>query len=457
MTKHTKRFNDVRSYSRDRLANPLWRGALIFLIGLVVGWFVFGWLLFPVKYTNAYPNELQPEVVNDYLLMTAESYAATGDLRTAAKRLRYWEPEELAVMVLSLAQSLETTDPAGAAYLQVLARDLHLSSAPGSSSAPPPASGFNFWWLLSAILALVVLVILIKIAQRFGWLKPRTRSQPEEKPAITEGEEVATPIAEVSPVATTPQQSSSSDQALALPARASEGAAAAASAAVVVDAVSTQQGEMPEGEEDETPETADEDESYLPEEAPDFPPHESADSIPEPDDAEPTGDSPTIDVPVSPQIPADEIDVIDMDLAGNNDQLTPKVLRFNGDPAYNTIVAIESNGDYLGEYGLSAGRPAPDNPVQVLTLEAWLFDKSDTQTTETALVPPVVATDPELKARYANEDSVVLPLKPGQIILLETAELRLEGRVRRVQFGPATREGVPVIEFAEIEMVGRRQ
>ena len=456
MTKHTQRFNDVRSYSRDRLANPVWRGALIFLIGLVVGWFVFGWLLFPVKYTNAYPNELQPEVVNDYLLMTAESYAATGDLRTAAKRLRYWEPEELGVMILSLAQSLETTDPAGAAYLQILARDLHLASAPGSSSAPPATRGVNFWWLLGAILAVVVLAVLIKIAQRFGWLKPRSRSLPEEHPA-TEGKAEAAPIAEVGSATATPEHGTSSEQALALPAHASKDAGAVADAAVVLGATSAQKDAAPEAVEEVTPELTVDEESHLPEQAPDLPPSESADVIPEPDSFETPDDAPDEDVPASPQVPADEIDVIDMDLAGNNHQLTPKVLRFDGDPAYNTIVAIEANGDYLGEYGLSAGRPAPDNPIQVLTLEAWLFDKSDTQTTETALVPPVVAADPELKARYTNEDSVVLPLKPGQIILLETAELRLEGRVRRVQFGPATREGVPVIEFAEIEMVGRRQ
>jgi hypothetical protein len=51
----------------------------------------------------------------------------------------------------------------------------------------------------------------------------------------------------------------------------------------------------------------------------------------------------------------------------------------------------------------------------------------------------------------------VFPLKEGQIFLLETAELRLEGRVRRVQFGATTSDGVPVIESAEIEMLGRRK
>ncbi len=166
----------------------------------------------------------------------------------------------------------------------------------------------------------------------------------------------------------------------------------------------------------------------------------------------------TISAPPPPPPIPDEVESPALDeLDKEEEQQAPQVLRFDGDPTYNAIIAIEPNDDYLGEYGLSVGKTAPNNPNLALTLEVWLFDKSDTQTTEIALTPAVITADPDLKARYIPENTPVLPLREGQAISLETAELRLDGRVRRVKFGAATSDGVPVIESAEIELLGRRK
>ncbi len=441
MTKRTKFFTDAPDDKRTNLAIPLIRGVTIFLIGLIVGWFVLGWVLFPVRYTNVYPNELHPEVVNDYLLMTAESYAATGDLRTAAKRLKYWEPEELASMFNDLANSIETTHPAGAAYLRILAQDLHLSSAPAPAAAPPAPRDFKILWLLLfLVIALIVLAALIKIAQRVGVLGTRpqpqsTSSQPGPQASPSSLDE---PEASVTPPAPP----------LAIPA-----VADTAEAESLFD-----EEEITEPEDlDSVAMIPDE----FPEEEPFFSPGETPPTPPEPAVDEPFPDGPLPEVETPEALPApspvEPVVVDEEELADTASPLTPQVFRFDGTPAYNTIAAIELNDEYLGEYGLSAGKTAPDNPNLVLTLEVWLFDKSDTQTVEAALVPAVVARDPALKMRYVGEDVRVMPLQNGEIILLETAELRLEGRVRRVEFGPATSDGVPVVNYAEIEMLGRRK
>jgi len=441
MTKRTDFIRDAKSFSQDRLTNPLWRNIAIFTIGLVVGWMVFGWLLFPVKYTHVYPNELHPDALNDYLLMAAESYGATHDLRTAGKRLRYWDdPNVLGPMLNELAQSIETTDPAGAAYLSILARDLHLPATPAPSTQSSSSSpGFNFLILLIPLLALAVLVGLILIAQRFGLLnrgavQPEIADIPEQMPAPAAPPEDAS-FTDAAPAISIATISTDEPEEAIEPMSAVEPEAAAE--LLEMDESDGLSGEMMEDELD-----------FGPGEEPDF-----------------SEDAPLADESIDPETPEthsappppipDEIEM--MELGEEEDQQAPRVLRFDGDPAYNTIVAIEPHDDYLGEYGLSASRTAPNNANLVLTLEVWLFDKSDTQTMEITLVPPVIAADPDLKARYVGENASVIPLQEGQPISLDTAELHLDGRVRRVGFGAATSDGVPVIDYAEIELLGRRK
>ncbi len=466
MTKRTDFFKDSSFFSKERPINPFWRNAAIFAIGLLVGWLVFGWLLFPVKYTQVYPNELHPDALNDYLLMAAESYATTHDLRTAGKRLRYWDdPNILGPMLNDLAQSIETTNPAGAAYLHVLARDLHLPATPTASvssrPAPGPSRSFSLLWLLIPLLALAVLAGLIFLAQRFGLLSPRA------VPAET--------LDGLPPTDAAPEDAAFSEPAPRRPTDFDSLEAPDATVAMDEHELEDDSDWMPAAiEETETfaqPEIIEADEAppvlddvhpdLPPDETDDLPEQEPAPDISEADEseAEISVETPeTISAPPPPPPILDEVESAALDeLDKEEEQQAPQVLRFDGDPAYNAIIAIEPNDDYLGEYGLSVGKTAPNNPNLALTLEVWLFDKSDTQTTEIALTPAVITADPDLKARYIPENTPVLPLREGQAISLETAELRLGGRVRRVKFGAATSDGVPVIESAEIELLGRRK
>jgi len=68
---------------REYLKRPLYVGILAFVVGLILGWMVLGWLLFPVQWTNASPVQLHPGYQEMWLRMAIASYGATGDAATA--------------------------------------------------------------------------------------------------------------------------------------------------------------------------------------------------------------------------------------------------------------------------------------------------------------------------------------------------------------------------------------
>jgi hypothetical protein len=71
---------------RELLKNPLYVGIGAGLLGLIVGWFVIGWGLWPVTYYDAAPVNLRSDLKVDYLRMAIDSYAKTGDVATAQRR-----------------------------------------------------------------------------------------------------------------------------------------------------------------------------------------------------------------------------------------------------------------------------------------------------------------------------------------------------------------------------------
>ncbi len=446
MSNPTKFTPSSNIFAKETLINPLLRNATIFVLGLVLGWLVLGWALFPPQVAPANPTDLPAEAVNEYLLMTAESYGATHDLRAAGKRLRYWDdPEQLGPKLIQLAREQETTNPAGAAYLQVLAKDLHLPATAPAKPQTTSSAGFNIMWLLIPLLALAVLAGLILIAQRFQLLRPAEQPSPTIDPVPTQPEPVVEPTPDYPQLIDNPPQETPLFQPDEQDADAPD----------ELDSEPEREQSMLETEETEAvillpdePGAEDDEEDFLVEDIPEFLGEEALATPPEPDEESivPPEAFESPELVSAPQPPYHD-----------SSNPAPQILRFDGHPSYNTIIAIEPDDDYLGEFGLSANQTAPSNPNLTLTLEVWLFDKTDTQTTELALVPPVIAADAELKARYIKDNTALLPLKPGQTFTLETAELLVEGRVRQVSLGAATHDGIPVIEQAEIELVGRKK
>ena len=75
----------------DRI-NWLWLAAA-FAVGLLIGWIVLGWWLFPVNWTDANVKDLRQETRYQVLSLVAESYLANGDLGLAGERLQQWTPQ----------------------------------------------------------------------------------------------------------------------------------------------------------------------------------------------------------------------------------------------------------------------------------------------------------------------------------------------------------------------------
>jgi hypothetical protein len=78
---------------REQLKKPLVIGIGGFVIGLILGWFVIGWGLWPVQWTDASPQFLRQDLKEDYLRMAIDSYAQNQDATLATRRFELLGPD----------------------------------------------------------------------------------------------------------------------------------------------------------------------------------------------------------------------------------------------------------------------------------------------------------------------------------------------------------------------------
>jgi hypothetical protein len=70
----------------EYLKRPVVIGIAGFVVGMIFGLVVLGWLVWPVQWTDAAPEQLHPGYQEIYLRMAIESYAANGDAAAAKVR-----------------------------------------------------------------------------------------------------------------------------------------------------------------------------------------------------------------------------------------------------------------------------------------------------------------------------------------------------------------------------------
>jgi len=106
------------------------KGAFIFGLGLLLGWLIIGWVLWPVEYYNTDPPDLRRIYQEAYISLVADSFSLNGDVQLARERLQGFDGEEIQDIILTLLERQEE-DITRSQRLRDLARALGLSLAPG--------------------------------------------------------------------------------------------------------------------------------------------------------------------------------------------------------------------------------------------------------------------------------------------------------------------------------------
>jgi len=101
----------IREVTRERLGNPLVAGVVGFIVGLLFGWIIIGWGIWPVTWTDASPADLESSWKDDYMGMMVDSYTLALDVDSANVRWQNLGPDAAAIL-----DKVETTpgfrDPA---------------------------------------------------------------------------------------------------------------------------------------------------------------------------------------------------------------------------------------------------------------------------------------------------------------------------------------------------------
>lgn len=82
----------------------------IFIAGLVLGWLVLGWWLWPVEWINAEPQNLSPEFQKVYIGLVASDYSLTRDIGRVQQILEKWDKDVLADLLSDMIISAKSVE-----------------------------------------------------------------------------------------------------------------------------------------------------------------------------------------------------------------------------------------------------------------------------------------------------------------------------------------------------------
>ena len=107
-----------------------------------------------------------------------------------------------------------------------------------------------------------------------------------------------------------------------------------------------------------------------------------------------------------------------------------------GDDRYDESFTFDApNGEFLGECGVSISDIiGVGEPKKISAFDIWLFDKNDVQTVTKVLMSRHSYEDPVTLQRLEIRGEPILA-EPGAQFVLDTATLRLEGRIVDVMYG----------------------
>lgn len=184
--------DQIRELLREQLEKPLVVGIVGFVLGLILGWFVIGWGLWPVQWTDAAAQHLRADVKEDYLRMIIDSNVLHPDITRAQERWEGLQPGADEVLAAVEANpDMQVNDiPGFKSAIGVAAVSGEVVSGEESTTEEPVAEegGNNLTTLL--VLCLVTLVLGGALAAYFLY-RPGRRSKEEVYSPAAEAQRVS--------------------------------------------------------------------------------------------------------------------------------------------------------------------------------------------------------------------------------------------------------------------------
>nr|MBC7244844.1 hypothetical protein [Chloroflexota bacterium] len=114
-----------------------------------------------------------------------------------------------------------------------------------------------------------------------------------------------------------------------------------------------------------------------------------------------------------------------------------------GDEEYDVSYSIESvTGEFLGECGVSAMEKVGSGaPMRFTAFDVWLFDKLDSRTVTKVLMSERAFADQALREKLADKGELIRAVE-GQVVTLETANLRLDAMITGLEYESGSNNGV---------------
>jgi len=450
----------------DNIARQARESLPFMLITLVVGillGLLLGWQVWPVTWYDTDPSDLRAEHQADYVLMTADSLAQTGNAGLARARLGQLQDEDttweqVANLVERVAVERENAGDAGSAVLvRRMAQTLQMPPASAAQFQEPQARiRFSDRPLLVPIVA-VLLAALVTMALWQIYTRSVRGSVAASPPART----TPAPEARYQPMATVSRPSMTRP------------AMATSPVYPPVPAAQTwQEAAQDEDEEEEQEERLEAQPTIL-----------ASDISAEEEEADATG--PAIPTTIPGELPEEEmielVDLDDEDLEEVDEEeeqtiypaaaqpeaaaseLPPDALGLweadytYGIDDFDCNFTIETpDQEFLGECGVGAVNfEAGEGPQKVDAFEIWLFDKGDIRTVRQILVSEYAYNDAALSAKLAEKGDVIMA-QPGTIITLETLSLMVTATIQGFAYLQDEEKGNAYFERLRVEMVAER-
>jgi len=178
-----------------------------FVIGLLVGWLLLGWAIWPVRWINADPFDLRPEFKEAYIVMVADSYSLNQDPELLSERMAGWDKEEIGGIIADLLDKteddVEKRRLADLAHAQGVVPRKEVVPTPEATAQPEavPEGPFVLRHLLSVIgLSLIAILAIVAVMFSIGvwrgrqgeageivaprWVARMKKGHPEEGPFV---------------------------------------------------------------------------------------------------------------------------------------------------------------------------------------------------------------------------------------------------------------------------------